>query len=63
MASQTIGSPGELMPAEYLKGDLIGGRYFVEDIIGEGGYGLVFRVRDIQEDKEFALKTFKNEFV
>jgi serine/threonine protein kinase len=51
------------MSTEYLKGDLIGGRYFVEDIIGEGGYGLVFRVRDIQEDKVFALKTFKNEFV
>jgi serine/threonine protein kinase len=50
------------MSAEYLKGDLIGGRYFVEDIIGEGGYGLVFRVRDIQGDKNFALKTFKNEF-
>jgi serine/threonine protein kinase len=56
------------MPTDYVKGDLIGGRYFVEDIIGEGGYGLVFRVREIQsdkiyqDDKVYALKTFKNEF-
>lgn len=50
------------MPTEFLKGDLVGGRYLINDIIGEGGFGLVLRVRDIQDDKEFALKTFKDEF-
>jgi PAS domain-containing protein len=39
-------------PAE----DIIAGRYRIEEQLGEGGMGKVFRVRHLQLDKPFALK-------
>jgi tRNA A-37 threonylcarbamoyl transferase component Bud32 len=36
--------------------EIIAGRYRIEDQLGEGGMGKVFRVRHLQLDKAFALK-------
>jgi hypothetical protein len=43
--------------APYKRGDLIAGRYRVRALIGHGGVGSVFRVRDEEIDAEVALKT------
>jgi serine/threonine protein kinase/formylglycine-generating enzyme required for sulfatase activity len=43
--------------APYKRGDLIAGRYRVRALIGHGGVGSVFRVRDEEIDAEDALKT------
>jgi serine/threonine protein kinase/formylglycine-generating enzyme required for sulfatase activity len=45
------------LQAPYKRGDLIGGRYRVRALIGHGGVGSVFRVRDEEIDAEVALKT------
>ncbi|MBI5479455.1 MAG: protein kinase [Deltaproteobacteria bacterium] len=36
--------------------DVVGGRYQIEEALGEGGMGKVLRVRHLQLDKSFALK-------
>ncbi len=45
---------------DYAQGDIIGGRFEVKDLLGSGGFSKVYRVRDIVEDEERALKLFNN---
>jgi tetratricopeptide (TPR) repeat protein len=47
----------------YKKGDLIGGEFEVVGNLGKGGFGLVYRVRHFKTGAEFALKTFRDEFL
>jgi len=47
----------------YKKGDLIGGEFEVVGSLGKGGFGLVYRARHCETGAEFALKTFRDEFL
>lgn len=62
---------GEVLPApdprdvssktrsrNYGVGDTIGGRFEVEKVLGSGGFSKVYRVRDVVEGEERALKLF-----
>jgi serine/threonine-protein kinase len=42
-------------------GDLVGGKYRVERVIGSGGMGLVVAARHVDLDKQFALKVMRPE--
>ena len=46
--------------AEYAVGDVIDDRFEILDILGQGGFSKVYRVRDEVEDEERALKLFDN---
>jgi serine/threonine protein kinase len=46
--------------ADYGVGDVIDDRFEVMDVLGEGGFSKVYRVRDDVEDEERALKLFNN---
>ncbi len=37
---------------------VVGGRYVVCDMLGKGGFSVVYRVKDIQTSKEFAMKNY-----
>ena len=43
---------------DYASGDAIGGRFEVKEILGAGGFSRVYRVQDIIEGEERALKLF-----
>jgi hypothetical protein len=45
-------------PAGYAVGDVIDGRFEILDVIGQGGFSKVYRVRDDVEGEERALKLF-----
>jgi uncharacterized protein (TIGR02653 family) len=45
---------------DYKVGDTIGGRFEVEELLGSGGFSKVYRVRDVVEGEERALKLFDN---
>ncbi|MDX9972578.1 MAG: serine/threonine-protein kinase [FCB group bacterium] len=44
-------------------GDMIGRRYEVQEILGKGGFGLVYLVYDCESKSLCALKTFRDEFL
>ena len=46
--------------ADYVVGDVIDGRFEILDILGQGGFSKVYRVRDEVEDEDRALKLFEN---
>lgn len=46
--------------AAYVVGDVIDGRFEVLDILGQGGFSKVYRVRDDVEGEERAFKLFEN---
>ncbi|MBS2002743.1 MAG: serine/threonine-protein kinase [Candidatus Obscuribacterales bacterium] len=46
---------------EYRQGDMLGGRYQVVSTLGRGGMGVVYRVKQVFLDKEFALKTISKQ--
>src|SRR3989441_3922876 len=51
------GAPGTLASADAAKKEkLIGGKYFIEKLIGEGAYGKVFKARFAQDGKPVAIK-------
>lgn len=55
-----------MVQQEYKKGDFIGQKYEVIDVLGEGGFGIVYLVyhHDLARAHPFyALKTFKDEFL
>jgi uncharacterized protein (TIGR02653 family) len=45
---------------DYRVGDTIGGRFEVKELLGSGGFSKVYRVRDVVEGEERALKLFDN---
>ena len=45
---------------DYAVGDTIGGRFEVEEALGSGGFSKVYRVRDVVEGEQRALKLFDN---
>ena len=45
---------------DYDVGDVIGGRFEVQEILGSGGFSNVYRVRDVVEDEVRALKLFES---
>ena len=46
--------------ADYSVGDIIDGRFEILDILGQGGFSKVYRVRDDLEGEERAFKLFEN---
>jgi hypothetical protein len=46
--------------ADYAVGDVIDGRFEILDILGQGGFSKVYRVRDDVECEERAFKLFEN---
>jgi len=44
----------------YRKGDILQDRYKIEDTLGEGTFGKVVKVRDLNNDQVIALKIIKN---
>lgn len=54
--------PGEVSSSvpvrDYAVGDVIDGRFEVEKVLGHGGFSKVYRVRDVVEGEERALKLF-----
>ena len=46
--------------ANYAIGDVIDGRFEILDVLGQGGFSKVYRVRDDVEGEERALKLFEN---
>jgi serine/threonine protein kinase len=49
-----------VQPIRYSPGDVIGARFDVLEVLGEGGFSQVYRVRDTVEGEERALKLFHN---
>ena len=54
--------PGEVTSSaharDYAVGDTIGGRFEAEEVLGSGGFSKVYRVRDVVEGEQRALKLF-----
>lgn len=46
----------ELAPAAEKKQELLGGKYFIERMIGEGAYGKVYKARNAQDGQAVAIK-------
>jgi hypothetical protein len=46
--------------ADYAVGDVIDGRFEILDVVGQGGFSKVYRVRDDVEGEERALKLFNS---
>jgi hypothetical protein len=45
---------------DYDVGDVVGGRFEVQEVLGSGGFSNVYRVRDVVEDEVRALKLFES---
>ncbi|MCR5430629.1 MAG: serine/threonine protein kinase [Eubacterium sp.] len=43
---------------EKIINEVVGGRYFVCDMLGKGGFSYVYRVKDMQTGQEFAMKNY-----
>ncbi len=48
---------------ELIEKEVIGGKYKVLELIGEGGIGRVYRAIDLSSDRNVAIKTFKEELI
>ena len=49
--------------ALFKKGDFIGQKYEVFDVLGEGGFGIVYLVYSHKTKSAYALKTFRDEYL
>lgn len=49
--------------APYKKGDFIGQKYEVFDVLGMGGFGIVYLVYSHETKSAYALKTFRDEYL
>lgn len=52
-----------LQKASYKKGDFIGQKYEVYDVLGMGGFGIVYLVYSHETKSAYALKTFRDEYL
>ena len=43
---------------EKIISEVVGGRYYVLDVIGKGGFSVVYKVRDMQTGIEYAMKNY-----
>ena len=57
---EEVSKSGTAPPSEYPPGAVIAERFEVIEKVGEGGFSRVYRVTDIVEQKERALKLFQN---
>ena len=48
---------------KFKKGDFIGQKYEVFDVLGEGGFGIVYLVYSHETKSAYALKTFRDEYI
>src|SRR3972149_2156903 len=56
--------PAKEKPAVlYKKGDFIGEKYEVYDVLGMGGFGIVYLVYSHETESVYALKTFRDEYL
>src|SRR3989344_2352192 len=53
----------EKFGALYKKGDFIGKKYEVYDVLGMGGFGIVYLVYAHETESVYALKTFRDEYL
>src|SRR3989338_9297010 len=51
------------LSALYKKGDFIGKKYEVYDVLGMGGFGIVYLVYSHELKSVYALKTFRDEYL
>ena len=51
------------MQKKFKKGDFIGQEYEVYDVLGEGGFGIVYLVYSHELEQVYALKTFRDEYL
>jgi tetratricopeptide (TPR) repeat protein/tRNA A-37 threonylcarbamoyl transferase component Bud32 len=60
-----MNEPGKNKPNgfAYKKGDIIGQKYEVHDVLGKGGCGIVYLVYCHETKQVFALKTFRDEYI
>lgn len=47
----------------YKKGDFIGQKYEIHDVLGMGGFGIVYLVYSRETESVYALKTFRDEYL
>jgi uncharacterized protein (TIGR02653 family) len=57
---EEVRSSVNVKATHYAVGDVIDGRFHVLDVLGQGGFSRVYRVRDDLEGEERALKLFEN---
>jgi len=50
-----------MMRQTYKKGDIIGQKYEVYDVLGMGGFRIVYLVYSHETKSAYALKTFRDE--
>ncbi|HEY5610562.1 MAG TPA: hypothetical protein VIL97_05100, partial [Thermoanaerobaculia bacterium] len=53
--TQAVPRPSRMV-AQYDAGFVYAGRYRIESFLGRGGMGTVYRVRDLEENRDAALK-------
>jgi serine/threonine-protein kinase len=54
-----VSSPSQQLGFNYAPGDIIAGKYALEELLGEGGMGAVFRARNTTIDMPVALKLIR----
>jgi len=65
MVEREAGRVTEAKPQKtpYKKGDFIGQKYEVFDVLGKGGFGIVYLVYSHDTNEVYALKTFRDEYL